>query len=320
MRTHVCEYTRIQRARAGTCQHQPSTLKHARARLLANTGACVCTSYAQDAYDADGNRRYRGHREQKGLPCIHSWRSSTCSCKWGSTTAVHHCLPTAMSTFVRMSTRVSQCVRAGTGLARASRLNNEQLLSTAPHRHTAVLQTTQNRSMVHQTQKLPRQQEHATHTKTKTRQRAGAVARVQSAARSASLVPRQPMLACRRGGEGHHLVLFFAEVCQEAVAAETPHARRVLTPEHAAAANLDVLAKVAIPARHVRRISACAGSLREPSSQGSAPFERTRARQRAPFPHTCGVMARSHPVPPHPPSASRWRLSQLSSPRPCSKS
>ena len=49
-------------------------------------------------------------------------------------------------------TRVSQCVRAGTGLARASRLNNEQLLSTAPHRHTAVLQTTQKRSMVHQTE------------------------------------------------------------------------------------------------------------------------------------------------------------------------
>jgi hypothetical protein len=162
-------------------------------------------------------------------------------------------------------TRVSQCVRAGTGLARASRLNNEQLLSTAPHRHTAVLQTTQKRSMVHQTQKLPRLRLHATHTKTKTRPRAGAVARVQSAARSASLVPRQPMLECRRGGVGHHLVLFFAEVCQEAVAAETPHARRVLTPEHAAAANLDVLAKVAVPARHARSISACAGSLRKAS-------------------------------------------------------
>lgn len=39
-------------------------------------------------------------------------------------------------------TRVSQCVRAGTRLARASKFNNEHLLSTTPHWHT-VLQTTQ---------------------------------------------------------------------------------------------------------------------------------------------------------------------------------
>ena len=112
-------------------------------------------------------------------------------------------------------------------------------------------------------------------------------------------------------GMTHHFV-FFAEVRQEAVAAETAHARRVLTPEHAAAADLDVLAKVAVPARRARRVSAC--------------FSRSSVRRRPPFargsmpllPHaraggvggasTCGGMLRAPPAPPHPPSASRLLL------------
>jgi hypothetical protein len=102
-------------------------------------------------------------------------------------------------------------------------------------------------------------------------------------------------------GMTHHFV-FFAEVRQEAVAAETAHARRVLTPEHAAAADLDVLAKVAVPARRssVRR--------RTPFARGSMPLLPHARAGGVGGASTCGGMLRAPPAPPHPPSASRLLL------------